>query len=546
MNKLEIKASFSVDDAGTITGLAWPFGSPDSVGDVIHKGAFSIAPAMPIFFEHDPNVVVGSWETVTETDAGLEAKGRLFLESVERARDAHARLRSGRVSGLSIGFARAETKFRPRPGGGRDIYALRVCEISIVANPSHPGARVLNVKSADGAATPHEEINVEPELKNESAGAIAAGETVIDAKALDALKAAVKSLKAGYDKLEAKSNRPVAANANHPNGDNDNALEMKALATCLRTGDDMELKAAASDNDPAGGYFVLPTVDTTIRNLLADLSPMRALADVQPITGSTYERFYSMGKRGAQRVTERGERPQDTARPDLVKHSYGVGEYYAAPTTTRQMLDDSSMDIASWFLTHAIHDFAISEGEDFLTGDGLEGFPKGLLTYPVAAEKDFAREWDKFQYVPTGNATPTDKHLSDALIKLVAALRKPYKGNAAFLMNSNTAVRLRQIVDNNNRYLWAPTGNLIEGVEHPLLGYRVEIDEDMPDIGTDATPIAFGDFRQGYVIVDRQGITRPEPDTVTQKGRVIFDVYKRVGGGAGDFNAIKFLKIAAA
>lgn len=112
-------------------------------------------------------------------------------------------------------------------------------------------------------------------------------------------------------------------------------------------------------------------------------------------------------------------------------------------------------------------------------------------------------------------------------------------------MNSATAIRLRQIVDTTNRYLWAPTGNLIEGVEHPLLGYRVEIDEGMPDIGADATPIAFGDFRQGYVIVDRQGI-RPEEDRITQKGRVVFDLYKRVGGGAGDFNAIKFLKIAAA
>jgi HK97 family phage major capsid protein len=112
-------------------------------------------------------------------------------------------------------------------------------------------------------------------------------------------------------------------------------------------------------------------------------------------------------------------------------------------------------------------------------------------------------------------------------------------------MNSNTAIRLRQIVDDNNRYLWAPTGNLIEGVEHPLLGYRVEIDEGMPDIAANAHSIAFGDFQQGYVIVDRLGV-RLEQDVLTQKGRVIFDTYKRVGGGAGDFNAIKFLKIAAA
>jgi HK97 family phage major capsid protein len=112
-------------------------------------------------------------------------------------------------------------------------------------------------------------------------------------------------------------------------------------------------------------------------------------------------------------------------------------------------------------------------------------------------------------------------------------------------MNSATALRLRQIQDANKRFLWAPTGNLIEGTDHPLLGYRVEIDDNMPDIGENTFPIAFGDFRQGYVIVDRQGV-RITIDEVTQKGRVVFDVYKRVGGGAGDFNDIKFLKIAVA
>ena len=32
---------------------------------------------------------------------------------------------------------------------------------------------------------------------------------------------------------------------------------------------------------------------------------------------------------------------------------------------------------------------------------------------------------------------------------------------------------------------------------------------------------------------------------ITQKGRILFDTYKRVGGGAGDFNALKFMKVAA-
>lgn len=363
--------------------------------------------------------------------------------------------------------------------------------------------------------------------------------------------AELKALMDRLADLEKKANRP----GTKTDKDEQAEVERKALTSLLRNGslDEVkaaggifEAKAAASDSDPAGGYFVLPTIDLTIRNLMTDLSPLRGLAEVVTISTDRYERFYGFGKRGAQWVSEKDERPQDTARPELKKASYGVAELYAAPAATRHLLDDAATDIASWLINNATHDFEETEGEAFHTGDGIDGRPKGLLTYETTNEKDFTRGWGKFQYVPAGHASaPTDANLTGALIKLVAALRKPYKPNAVFLMNSNTAVRLRTIVDANGRYLWAPTGNLIEGVEHPLLGYRVEIDEQMPDISADALPIAFGDIKQGYMIVDRQGV-RITRDEVTQKGRVLFDTYKRVGGGAGDFNAIKFLKVAAA
>ena len=353
----------------------------------------------------------------------------------------------------------------------------------------------------------------------------------------------LKALMDRLAELEKKANRP----GNTTDQNEAVEIERKALASLLRTGLDAEIKAASSDSDPAGGYFVLPTIDLTIRTLMTDMSPLRGLAEVVTISTDRYERFYSKSTRGAQWVSERDTRPQDTARPELIKHSYPVSELYAAPAATRHLLDDAATDIASWLINNATLDFAETEGEAFLTGDGIDGKPRGLLDYGTTNEKDFTRAWEKHQYIPAGHASaPTDANLVTACISIVAKLRKPYKSGAKWLMNSTTASRLMGIVDTNDRRLWAPTGNLIEGVEHPLLGYPVEIDEGMPDIsdGAGALPIAFGDFRQGYVIVDRQGV-RINRDEVTQKGRVLFDTYKRVGGGAGDFNAIKFIKIAA-
>ena len=65
-----------------------------------------------------------------------------------------------------------------------------------------------------------------------------------------------------------------------------------------------------------------------------------------------------------------------------------------------------------------------------------------------------------------------------------------------------------------------------------------------PDIATDAYAVAFGDFRRGYLIVDRLGV-RILRDPYSAKPYVLFYTTKRVGGGVQDFDAIKLLKFAA-
>lgn len=158
MNRLELKASIGVDDAGTITGIAWPFGTPDRVGDVIEKGAFAHAVLpLPALFAHDPASVIGVWEEATETDRGLEVKGRLLIDHVERAREVRALVQAGAIGGLSIGFS--TRKAAPRRGGGRTISALDLVEISLVAVPCHPRARITGAKSASEAIRIAEAIN---------------------------------------------------------------------------------------------------------------------------------------------------------------------------------------------------------------------------------------------------------------------------------------------------------------------------------------------------------------------------------------------------
>lgn len=156
--RVEFKADIAVDDAGTITGLAWPFGQPDRVGDEIMPGAFKSAKApLPILMGHDPMQPLGAWDYIAETGKGLEVRGKLLVDDVARAREVRALVKAGALGGLSIGFVTKSAS--ARAGGGRTIKALDLVECSIVAVPMHPGARITSSKSAAAAIALAEAIH---------------------------------------------------------------------------------------------------------------------------------------------------------------------------------------------------------------------------------------------------------------------------------------------------------------------------------------------------------------------------------------------------
>lgn len=143
--EIEVKANLGVDDAGHISGIAWPFGSPDRIKDTITPGAFGmIAGPIPMLAFHNPDDPVGVWDSIAETDHGLEVKGRLLINELARAREVRAMVHAGALRGLSIGFGVKESK--GIKGHGRTISALDLQEISLVTVPSHPGARVTEAK----------------------------------------------------------------------------------------------------------------------------------------------------------------------------------------------------------------------------------------------------------------------------------------------------------------------------------------------------------------------------------------------------------------
>ncbi len=109
-------------------------------------------------------------------------------------------------------------------------------------------------------------------------------------------------------------------------------------------------------------------------------------------------------------------------------------------------------------------------------------------------------------------------------------------------MNRKTQSAIRRFKDQTGNYLWSPP--VSAGQPATLLGFSVSEAEDMPDIAANAFAIAFGDFKRGYLVVDRAGV-RVLRDPYSVKPYVLFYTTKRVGGGVQDYAAIKLLKFAA-
>ncbi len=237
---------------------------------------------------------------------------------------------------------------------------------------------------------------------------------------------------------------------------------------------------------------------------------------------------------------ETAARPQ-TSSAQLAELAFPVMELYAMPAATQALLDDSAVDIEAWMSSEIEIAFAEQEGAAFVNGDGVTQ-PSGFLTAPKAADASWS--WGKLGYVTTGvSGGFAASGASDVLIDTIYALKAGYRQNASIVMNRKTQNQIRRFKDANGNYLWLPpTG---PGQPASLMGYPVVEAEDMPNIGADSFSIAIGDFRAGYLVVDRLGV-RVLRDPYSAKPYVLFYTTKRVGGGVQNFEAIKLVKFGTA
>ena len=306
---------------------------------------------------------------------------------------------------------------------------------------------------------------------------------------------------------------------------------------------DIEQKALSISSGPDGGFALPKVIDAMIDMTIVNISPIRALAQIVQVSTPDYHKLINIHGTASGWVGEKQARTA-TATPLLEDINPPMGEIYAFPQATQTMMDDVFFNAETWLSDEVTLEFARAEGAAFCNGTGVSQ-PRGFTTYTVAATADATRAFGTLEYTYTGSAgafktTSTTVNPSDDLITLVGRMKKGYRAGCAWVMNKNTLFAVMAMKDSVGRYIFNPT--TAPGIEDTILGYPVTEAEDMPDYTTtNALAIAFGNFKRGYLIVDRVG-TRVIRDPFSNKPYVGFYTTKRLGGAVTNSEAIKFLK----
>ena len=303
-----------------------------------------------------------------------------------------------------------------------------------------------------------------------------------------------------------------------------NADEQKVLSDITA-----EAKALNVGTDTAGGYLAPTEYVREIIKAVTLMSPARSIVRVRNTSNKAVQVPKRTGQFAARRIHETGTKTETTGL------AYGLEEIvapemYALIDISNQMLEDSAFSMESEIREEASEQFAVKEGAEFISGTGV-GEMEGILVNGSVAET-----------VSGTAATIADANgQANGLLTLKHAIKTAYAQNASWIMNRTVIGSVRKLKDGQNNYLWMPgiamgKPNSIDG--DPYLEFP-----DMPSEGAGTYPIAYGDFRRAYTMVDRIAMEMlRDPYTQATAGNLRFVFRRRVGGKVMLAEAIRKLK----
>lgn len=291
-----------------------------------------------------------------------------------------------------------------------------------------------------------------------------------------------------------------------------------AMLTALRTNFKQISNVLQEGVDADGGYLVPVEYDRRLIDTLEEENIVRKLAT--RITTSGEHRINVAATKPAAAWIEEGAALTwgDATFDQILMDAHKL---HVAVKVTEELLYDNAFGLENYLLTQFGKALANAEEDAFLNGDGT-GKPTGI--FDAAHGGQLAGT--------LGGAVKTDD-----VIDLVYALKRPYRKNAAFIMNDKTLASLRKLKDNNGAYLWQPSYQA--GEPDKVLGYTVYTSAYAPE-----GAVAFGDFKY-YNIGDRGSRSFKQLNELfAGNGMIGFVAKERVDGKLVLPEAVQILKLS--
>jgi HK97 family phage major capsid protein len=281
----------------------------------------------------------------------------------------------------------------------------------------------------------------------------------------------------------------------------------KAFSKFLRKGVQSltpdEVKVLVISDDTQGGYLATPPeyMKEIIKGVTL-MSPIRQLARVQTTSSGSFMVPKRTAQFSAVRVSEIGTKSERTGLTYGLEQM-NLGEVYADVRISKHNIEDSAFNLEGEIASEIVEQFGVLEGTEFVSGSGANDTPEGIMTHSDLKVEGTGCRHTKTTVVIT----------IDDLLSVKYLLASEYARNAAWLMKRDVAGYLRTLKDGasgtSGAYYWQPS--VQAGEPDMLLGSPVYECPDMTGLTAGAPvqntyPIAYGDFKKGYLIVDRLGI----------------------------------------
>lgn len=230
-------------------------------------------------------------------------------------------------------------------------------------------------------------------------------------------------------------------------------------------------------SDADGGYLVPQEWDSRLIEALSEVSIMRNLATVITTNGQ-----HKIPVASTQPVAAWVEEGETITFSDAKFGQVMLDAYKAvvAVKVTEELVYDNAYDLEGYLLRAFATALSNKEEEAFMVGTAAAHTPTGIFDATAGG---------------TAYKTLTAALKADDIIDLIYALKRPYRPQAAFIMNDKTVSAVRKLKDGNGAFMWQPA--LVAGEPDRLGGYAINTSAYAPDTG-----IAFGDFKY-YNIGDR-------------------------------------------